>query len=305
MKQEHLPKPGTKTNGYAAAEADAGQEIPPPNQAGCKNGGGGEPPQPAILRHSFEGQGVRSLEIDGQIWFVAADVCRALKLKPHKGSFAAHLDKLDADEKRRIRRDAVVKATPELNMGVLTEGLRRINAQLVHADDALAFDQDPLCWLISESGLYTVVLRSRDATTAGTLPYRFRRWVTADVLPSIRKTGRYEHPMAASEPAPGAFSRPGRYVTLVVGDGRSQTYHSPFAMLVDDAAEIDVRTLAYSIKLIEGLWDKVQILQAAGIDTTAGFAWTRLAEAIRSSSETASHFLACFEDRLRRDANPN
>ena len=89
------------------------------------------------------------------------------------------------------------------------------------------------------------------------------------------------------------------------GEGQARTYYNPYAMIVDDAAEIDVRTLAYSIKLLEGLWDKVQILRAAGIDTTAGFALTRLAEAIRSSSETASHFLECFEDRLRRDASPN
>jgi hypothetical protein len=91
----------------------------------------------------------------------------------------------------------------------------------------------------------------------------------------------------------------------VNGEGQARTYYNPYAMIVDDAAEIDVRTLAYSIKLLEGLWDKVQILRAAGIDTTAGFALTRLAEAIRSSSETASHFLECFEDRLRRDASPN
>jgi hypothetical protein len=129
--------------------------------------------------------------------------------------------------------------------------------------------------------------------------------VTADILPSIRRTGRYEHPAGAAERAPAAFDRPGRYVTLVNVDRQARTYYSPYAMIVDDAAEIDVRTLAYSIKLIEGLWDKVQTLRAAGIDTTAGFASTRLAEAIRSSSETASHFLACFEDRLRRDANPN
>jgi len=46
--------------------------------------------------------------------------------------------------------------------------------------------------IVSESGMYTLVLRCRDAVKCGTVPYRFRRWVTREVLPSIRKTGRYE-----------------------------------------------------------------------------------------------------------------
>lgn len=47
--------------------------------------------------------------------------------------------------------------------------------------------------IISESGLYTLILRCRDAVKQGTLPYRFRKWVTNEVLPQIRKTGSYSH----------------------------------------------------------------------------------------------------------------
>jgi prophage antirepressor-like protein len=45
--------------------------------------------------------------------------------------------------------------------------------------------------IVSESGLYTLILRSRTATTPGTVQHRFRRWVTSEVLPAIRKTGTY------------------------------------------------------------------------------------------------------------------
>lgn len=48
--------------------------------------------------------------------------------------------------------------------------------------------------IVSEPGLYTLVLRCRDAVKSGTLPHRFRKWVTAEVLPAIRKTGRYSKP---------------------------------------------------------------------------------------------------------------
>lgn len=48
--------------------------------------------------------------------------------------------------------------------------------------------------VINESGLYTVVLRSDDAMKEDTVAYKFRRWVVSEVLPTIRKTGRYELP---------------------------------------------------------------------------------------------------------------
>lgn len=47
--------------------------------------------------------------------------------------------------------------------------------------------------IVSESGMYTLILRCRDAVKKGSIPHRFRKWVTAEVLPTIRKTGRYEH----------------------------------------------------------------------------------------------------------------
>jgi prophage antirepressor-like protein len=51
--------------------------------------------------------------------------------------------------------------------------------------------------IINESGLYFVILRCQSATRPGSLPYRFRKWVTAEVLPAIRKTGSYGVPEAA------------------------------------------------------------------------------------------------------------
>ena len=50
--------------------------------------------------------------------------------------------------------------------------------------------------IISESGMYTLVLRSQDALTEGTAAFRFRVWVTDEVLPAIRKTGQYQCPVA-------------------------------------------------------------------------------------------------------------
>jgi hypothetical protein len=45
--------------------------------------------------------------------------------------------------------------------------------------------------VVNESGLYTLILRSRDAVKEGTPAYRFRVKVTNEILPAIRKTGSY------------------------------------------------------------------------------------------------------------------
>ncbi|HFS5807934.1 TPA: Bro-N domain-containing protein [Citrobacter farmeri] len=98
---------------------------------------------------------VRAIIIDGMPWFVAMDVCRAIGIANHRDA----VRKLDDDEKG------------------------------VGSTYTLGGEQETT--IISESGLYTLILRCRDAVTPGTIPYRFRKWVTGEVLPQIRRTGRY------------------------------------------------------------------------------------------------------------------
>ncbi|HED2372731.1 TPA: BRO-like protein [Citrobacter freundii] len=106
---------------------------------------------------SFESQAdIRTIIIDGEPWFIALDVCNALGISNNRDA----LLKLDDDEKNTV---------------ALTDGKRG----------------NPNTLIISESGLYTLILRCRDAVTPGTIPYRFRKWVTGEVLPQIRRTGRY------------------------------------------------------------------------------------------------------------------
>ncbi len=107
---------------------------------------------------SFEASNpIRAISIEGSPWFVAKDVCDALRLTNSRMAMKA----LDEDEK----------------------GVSSIYT--------LGGKQD--LSIISESGLYTLILRCRDAVTPGTIPYRFRKWVTSEVLPAIRQTGQYQH----------------------------------------------------------------------------------------------------------------
>lgn len=106
----------------------------------------------------FRKQQIRVVEIDGALWFIAADVCRALDLSSLKGGFGHHLKSLAADE-----------VTPISKVGVKLPGTGMVNSRLV-----------------SESGLYKLIMRS-DKPEAKT----FQDWVTREVLPSIRKNGGY------------------------------------------------------------------------------------------------------------------
>ncbi|KXK72132.1 antirepressor [Pseudomonas monteilii] len=110
-----------------------------------------------VVPFNFGEQQVRTLQIAGEPWFVAADVCRVLEV----GNTTQAVQALDEDERSMF------------NIG------RQGNANLVN-----------------ESGLYTLILRSRDAVKKGSKAHTFRKWVTAEVLPSIRKAGRYDDQQA-------------------------------------------------------------------------------------------------------------
>lgn len=98
----------------------------------------------------YENNDVRTVEMNGEPWFVLKDVCVVLGL----GTVSKVVDRLDADEK----------------------GMNQI-----HTPGGM---QDVT--VINESGLYNVILRS-DKQEAKP----FRKWVTSEVLPSIRKNGGY------------------------------------------------------------------------------------------------------------------
>lgn len=105
----------------------------------------------------FEGDSlIRVEDRNGDPWFVATDVCRTLGIR----NAAQAVLPLDEDEKGICSID-----TP----GGVQELL-----------------------VVSEGGLYTLILRSRLATTPGEPAHRFRRWVTSELLPTIRKTGKYD-----------------------------------------------------------------------------------------------------------------
>lgn len=103
----------------------------------------------------YQNNKVRTVDVEGEAWFVLKDVCEILRMDTTQLKKVA--DRLDEDEKGRT-----LITTP----GGMQE-----------------------TWIVNESGLYHVILRSDKPEAAP-----FRRWVTNDVLPAIRKTGSYNAP---------------------------------------------------------------------------------------------------------------
>ena len=96
---------------------------------------------------------IRTALIENEPWFVAIDVCRALEI----GNSSQAISRLDADEKMITL--------------ISNEGNKRGNPNMT---------------VVNEPGLYTLILSSRKPEAKA-----FKRWITHDVIPMIRKTGGY------------------------------------------------------------------------------------------------------------------
>lgn len=112
-----------------------------------------------VIPFQFDAHEVRTLLIDDQPWFVASDIATALQYR-----MASDMTRyLDTDEKG-------------------TQIVRTLSE-----DQAGRGGGEQELTVINESGLYSAILRSRKPEAK-----RFKKWVTAEVLPAIRRTGRYD-----------------------------------------------------------------------------------------------------------------
>ena len=99
---------------------------------------------------------IRTVMINNEPWFVGKDVAEILAYNEPHKAITRHVDEEDRTKH------------PILSNGGMQES-----------------------WLINESGLYSLILSSKLPTAK-----EFKRWVTSEVLPSIRKTGTYTKPTA-------------------------------------------------------------------------------------------------------------
>jgi prophage antirepressor-like protein len=92
-----------------------------------------------------------TIDIKGEAWFIASEVCKLLDIKNSRDAVST----LDDDEKSSV---------------AFTDGT----------------SGNPNKTIISESGLYALIFKSKKPSAK-----KFRKWVTKEVIPAIRKTGSY------------------------------------------------------------------------------------------------------------------
>lgn len=104
-----------------------------------------------LMPFEYEGRTVRTVVIDGDPWFVLADLCKVLAIS-------------DVSIVRRRLDDALCQTHP------IVDGMGRTQHPTV----------------VNEAGMYEVVIRSDKPEAVA-----FRRWITGTVLPEIRRTGSF------------------------------------------------------------------------------------------------------------------
>ncbi|HDA1514967.1 TPA: ORF6C domain-containing protein [Staphylococcus aureus] len=108
----------------------------------------------ALQTFNFEKLPVRTLEVDGEPYFIGKDVADILGYTNSRKALSDHVDEED-----------------KLTSRIVTSG------------------QNRNVTIINESGLYSLIFSSKLENAK-----RFKRWVTSEVLPTLRKTGAYQVP---------------------------------------------------------------------------------------------------------------
>lgn len=119
---------------------------------------------------------IRTVDYNGEPWFVAVDICRALDIKNSRNA----LTRLDEDEKGVVLTDTL-------------GGRQEVAA-------------------VNEYGLYNIVLSSRKPEVKA-----FKRWITHDVIPAIRKTGKYALNTEPYDPDKLTYNQLSEIATILKG----------------------------------------------------------------------------------------
>lgn len=195
---------------------------------------------------NFGTQSIRTIDKDGEVWFVASDVCAVLEVSNPTQA----VQRLDDDERSM------------LNIGRQGD---------VH--------------IINESGLFSLVLSSRKEQAKA-----FKRWVTHDVLPSIRKTGEYtaisgEPPLRVEAPK-AALPPPADPVTPELRSAIKQ------------------RAWTLSHNAYEAYQAKMEADVAKGADLFDVNTWMPkdLSREVLMSAESIAYVIEKMSESIRRDA---
>lgn len=165
---------------------------------------------------TFNQSQVRTILRNGEPWFVVKDICDILEIANARDAVST----LDEDERGSVG---------------ITDGTSPLGG-------------NPNVNIISESGLYALIFKSRKPEAKA-----FRKWVTSEVLPTIRKTGRYETHSIPHPPTPTELAQRDFIALKKVAEAFGLTHNRALISAnialrkrtgIDFQAELDVKLIA-------------------------------------------------------------
>ena len=155
--------------------------------------------------------------------------------------------------------------------------------------------------IIGESGLYTLIFTSRKPEAKA-----FRRWVTEVVLPTLRRTGKFEMESEVKDEGGGstrnsvnvALPGAGRYLVVLFHDGDRRIEHLGFSDTISAMAALDCRSIAYTFLTAVSFWEKLQHLRSARGETGGGVIYEQLSTAMRNGADLARQILYKFDEPI-------
>jgi prophage antirepressor-like protein len=170
----------------------------------------------SLTQFAFNSQQVRIVSINNEPWFVAQDVCSILEVR----NVSQALSRLDDDEIRDLDKDTIISLNDDLSVTRLLA--------------------------VSESGLYSLTLGSRKPQAK-----EFKRWVTREILPTIRKTGKYE--IAPTQPAiPQTLSEALRFAADL--EDQKQKLLEANQTLQDEIQVLEPKAIIYDTVMDSDTW---------------------------------------------------
>ena len=152
---------------------------------------------PKFFEHEQFGE-IRFIRQNGELWFVAVDLCRALDIQ----NIRQNLEDFPDDEKQTVLLRTITNAKNENTKNDSKNGVTNTVSNTYGISDAIFSNPDTALkkgisggWIenrvtvVSEPGLYRLIFMSRKPEAE-----KFKRWVFHEVLPSIRKYGYYLAP---------------------------------------------------------------------------------------------------------------
>lgn len=153
---------------------------------------------------------IRTLSIDNAPWFVGRDVAKSLGYAKPQNAIADHVD--DEDKK-----GALIQGTPGGSQNMV---------------------------IINESGLYSLILSSKLPNAK-----KFKRWVTSEVLPAIRKTGSYSiEPVELTE----RITTKDDYIRAAGIVGSCRNERLPYVLSILAKAGLDIEQTPAIVNIADG-----------------------------------------------------